>query len=510
MPAILLLAWALVLGLSRAQSSVENGALVRAETMRNAADNRLAIDLGALRTFATSSSLGTRDWDAARARAATVVGVNPGWKAVVVVRRSTGEVVMRTNPETEPAPAVSGAAAFDVVRDGPACPCVVLRERIASLPDHDLVALVDPAMFQPAALAAADDGRVAALVDREGRFVARSLDYPARVGLPATQYVRGAVRKGGEGVYRGRTYEGLENYTAYVTSDISNWSAHVAVNRQLIDSPRFWLFIVLVGGSLLALMAAGGVLTYGLIDLSARRRAEAQMLRLQKSEAIGQFASGVAHDFNNLLMVIIGNLERISADPKASRDIAGRADMALEAARRGSRLSTQLLGFARDGHAEAGAVDVVELLDDLSELIRQSVGAGVAVTIRADPHARMVLADQDQLELAMLNLALNARDAMKGQGALTVETAARGKWVEIAVEDTGPGVDGSARERLFEPFFTTKPEGEGTGLGLAQVLDMATRAGGDVRLEETPHGGARFVIVLPVARPGQMASAVTD
>ena len=510
MPAILLLAWALVLGLSRAQSAVENGALVRAETMRNAADNRRAGDLGALRTFATSSSLGARDWEAARARAAIVVGVNPGWKAVVVVHRSTGEVVMRTNPASEGAPAVSGAAPFDVLRDGPACPCVVLRERIAALPDHDLVALVDPAVFQPSALAAADDGRVTALVDQEGRFISRSLDYPARVGLPATQYVRGAVKRGGQGVYEGRTYEGLENYTAYVTSDISKWSAHVAVNRTLIDSPRFWLFIVLGGGSLLALMAAGGVLTYSLIDLGARRRAEAQMLRLQKSEAIGQFASGVAHDFNNLLMVIIGNLERITSDGKASPDVAGRAEMALEAARRGSRLSTQLLAFARDGHAEAGTVDVVELLDDLSELIQQSVGPGVTVTFRADPHARTVLADQDQLELAVLNLALNARDAMKGDGALTVETAARGKWVEIAVEDTGPGVDSAVRERLFEPFFTTKPEGQGTGLGLAQVLDMATRAGGDVRIEDAPHGGARFVIVLPVPRPGQTAAAVTD
>nr|WP_246347543.1 ATP-binding protein [Brevundimonas basaltis] len=234
------------------------------------------------------------------------------------------------------------------------------------------------------------------------------------------------------------------------------------------------------------------------------------MLRLQKSEAIGQFASGVAHDFNNLLTVVIGNLEQIRSDAQAAPDITRRAGMALEAAQRGARLSNQLLGFARDGHADAGPVDVIELLNDVSELVRQSVGGGVAVTVRADPHANLAHANRDQLELAILNLALNARDAMAGQGSLTVETSLQGRWVEIAVEDSGPGVPAEARGRLFDPFFTTKPEDQGTGLGLAQVQDMATRAGGDVRVEDAVGGGARFVIVLPVAGSGQTASAVTD
>ena len=498
LPAVLLLSWALVLGLSRAQSAVERGASARAETMRNAADNRLAVDLGAARTFATSSSLASGDWAAARDRADSVLQVNPGWKAILVVRRSTGEVRMQTGDRGEIGTNLARAGAFDVVRDGPACPCVVLRQPLTALPDHDLLVLIDPRVFQPSALAAADDGRVVALVDGDGRFVARSLDYEARVGLPATQYVREAVRKGGSGVYRGRTYEGLENYTAYETSDVSGWSAHVAVNRKLIDSPRFWLFVVLVGGSWLALMAAAGVIAYGLIDLGARRRADAQLQRLQKSEAIAQFASGVAHDFNNLLTVVISNLERIRADGGAGADVGRRAEMALEAAQRGARLSGQLLGFARDGHAGVGPVDIVDLLADVGELIRQSAGAGVVVSVRADPHARRARADRDQLELALLNLALNARDAMAGEGRLTIETAVVGRRVEIAVEDSGPGVPAAIRDRLFDPFFTTKPEGEGTGLGLAQVQGMATRAGGDVRIEDAAGGGARFVIELPL------------
>lgn len=477
--------------------------------MVNAADNRLAVDLGAVRTFSTAASLASQDWETSRRRAESVLRINPGWRAIVVARRSTGEPLMWTGTARRSGSSLAGQDNFDVVRDGPDCPCVVLRQRIHALPDHDLVALVDPAVFQPQTMKAAEDGRVVALVDGDGRFVTRSLDVSNRIGRPATPYVRSAVLRGGQGVYRGRTYEGLENYTAYVTSDFSGWSAHVAVNHKLIDSPRFWLFVVLVGGAWLALMAAGGVLVYSVVDLTARRRADEQMLRLQKSEAIGQFASGVAHDFNNLLTVVIGNLERIRSHPKAPQDIVRRAGSALEAAERGARLSAQLLGFARDGHGEIGLVDVVDLLDDVSELIRQSVGGNIDVLFRADPEVRTVLANRDQLELALLNLALNARDAMAGDGRMIIETSRKGRWVEIAVEDTGPGVPAAVRGRLFDPFFTTKPEGQGTGLGLAQVQAMATQAGGDVRVEDASCGGARFVIVLP-AGPDQAASAATD
>ncbi len=511
LPAILLLAWALILGLTRAQAGVEARALDDAESLIMAADDQLAVERSALRTFSTAEPLMRRDWRAATGRARSVIAVNPGWRAVLVVDERTGRVVVDTRVEDggAPRPAPTGAD-LEIARTGDGCPCVILRQPLPGTTDLGLIALIDPRDFQSMLMREVDEGAVIALVDRKGNFVARSLDFDNRVGTPATVYVRRAVAEGGNGVYRGRTYEGLENYSAYFTSVSSDWSAHVAVNNRLIDSPRFWLFIVLVGGALATLLAGGGVITYGLIDLAARRRSEQQMLRLQKSEAIGQFASGVAHDFNNLLTVIIGNLERIRSDPKVAPDTARRAEMALEAAERGARLSVQLLGFARDGHPEVGPVDIVDLLEDVSELLRQSVGNGVALAIRADPHAQTALAERDQLELAILNLALNACDAMEGQGGLTVETALNGRWIEIAVEDTGPGVPPAMRARMFDPFFTTKPEGQGTGLGLAQVQGMVTRAGGDVRVEDAPGGGARFVIVLPAAGPAQTASAVTD
>ncbi len=509
LPAILLLAWALILGLMRAQASVEERALNTAESLMMAAQNRLAVERSALRTFSTADSLERRDWRAAERRARSVMAVNPGWKAVLILDERTGRAVVDTRvPQNgAPLPPPSGTD-MEVGRTGDGCPCVILRQPVHDAPGYSLVALIDPADFQMLLMREVDPGVVIALVDRKGNFIGRSLDFESRVGTPATAYVRGAVAKGGNGLYRGRTYEGLENYSAYFTSDTGQWSAHVAVSNKLIDSPRFWLFIVLVGGALATLLAGGGVITYGLIDMAARRRSEEQMVRLQKSEAIGQFASGVAHDFNNLLTVVIANLERIRA-AGAGPDVSRRAKMALEAAQRGARLSNQLLSFAREGGARFEAINVTTLLDEVRDLLQQSIGTGVELDIDVAPDIGEVRANRDQLELALLNLSLNARDAMEGVGRLSIAARREGQRIRIEVSDTGPGVPPSARERLFEPFFTTKAVGSGTGLGLAQVAGAAAQAGGAVRLADS-ETGARFVMDLPAVGAGQTASAITD
>lgn len=497
LPAILLLAWALVLGLMRAQAGVEQRALDRATALIFAADGRLAVDRGALRALSTADSLARRDWRLAEQRARIVLGITPGWRALIVVEDRTGRIVMDT-PRDDPGarPALPPGRSLRVVRNGTGCPCVVIRQAIGAAPGYSLIALVDPREFQSILLSDLQTDATTAIVDPDGTFIARSLMFEQRVGTPATIFVRNAVAKGGRGIYRGRTYEGLENYTAYVTSDSSGWSAHVAVNRKLIDSPRFWLFIVLVGGALATLLAGGGVITYGLIDMAARRRAEEQLLRLQKSEAIGQFASGVAHDFNNLLTVVIANLERIRA-AGAGADVTRRAGMALQSAHRGARLSNQLLSFAREGGAQLEDFEVATLLNEISELLRQSIGSGIDLTINAAPDAGRVRANRDQLELALLNLSINARDAMGGEGRLTITARRVGRRIETEVSDTGPGVPADVRDRLFEPFFTTKPPGSGTGLGLAQVAGAAAQAGGSVRLADAPEPGAHFIIDLP-------------
>ena len=223
------------------------------------------------------------------------------------------------------------------------------------------------------------------------------------------------------------------------------------------------------------------------------------MFDRQRTEAIGQFASTVAHDFNNLLTVVLVNLERIQARAEA-QPIKQAAAHGLEAARRGSRLVNQLLAFARDGGAELTVVDVGSATRGMTDLLRQSAGGGVLLEVAADAEALPVTLNLDQFEVALVNLVINARDAMNGTGTITVRAEAAGEEAVITVTDTGPGIDEATRDRLFEAFFTTKAEQQGTGLGLAQVAGMAHQARGTVTVHNRPAGGAVFEIRLPLER----------
>lgn len=501
LPALILLAWTLTAGLLSATSRVENEALTTAAEIVTGADYELAVYKGVLRTYSTAASLADRDWATSSERAREVVELSPGLTALLVIENATGRVVMgpAQYASHEPRPElVSADMRPAVVRAGDGCPCVVVSHPIRRLPGHFVVGLVDPEVFQAVLMQSHKSGSVAALVDADGDFAGRSLDFRNRVGTPATTYVRQALTKGGQGLYRGRTHEGLENYSAYVTSPANGWSAHVAVSHTLIDSPRRWLFITLVGGALLALLAAAGIIAYAIRDLAARQRTDEQMLRLQKSEAIGGFASTLAHDFNNLLTVIIANLRRIQkAD--AGPDVSRRAGMALDAANRGAKLTDQLLCFARDGGGQIAPLDVAGLLNGVSELLRQSVGRGIALAITPPNSPVSIQGNRDQIEMALLNLAINARDAMGGRGRLDIAAQRLGDVVDISVTDNGPGIPPAVRDRLFEPFVTTKPAGAGTGLGLAQVATAVAQAGGTVRVESPRQSGASFVLSLPVA-----------
>ncbi len=501
LPALVLLAWTLSDGLLSATSRVENEAMTTAADIVTGADYELAIYKGVIRTYSTATSLADRDWDTSSERAREVAELSPGLTALLVIEDSTGRVLMGPAQYAArgPRPELLGADLTPaVIRDGDGCPCVVLRHPISRLPGHSVVGLVDPEVFQTVLMQSHKSGSVAALVDADGDFVGRSLDFQNRVGTPATTYVRQALAKGGRGLYRGRTHEGLENYSAYVTSAANGWSAHVAVKHTLLDSPRRYFFITIVGGAILALLAAAGIIAFAIRDFAARRRADEQMLRLQKSEAIGGFASTLAHDFNNLLTVIIANLQRIEkAD--AGPDVSRRAGMALEAANRGAKLTDQLLCFARDGGGQIAPLDVAGLLNGVSELLRQSVGGGIALAITPPTSPVSIVGNRDQMEMALLNLAINARDAMGARGRLDIDAQRLGDVVEISITDNGPGIPDAVRDRLFEPFVTTKPAGAGTGLGLAQVATAIAQAGGTVRVESPRQGGASFVLSLPVA-----------
>ncbi|GLQ53795.1 hybrid sensor histidine kinase/response regulator [Devosia nitrariae] len=255
-------------------------------------------------------------------------------------------------------------------------------------------------------------------------------------------------------------------------------------------------------------------------EIEQREKTEEQLVQSQKVEAIGQLTGGVAHDFNNLLMAILGNLEvlrrHVGNDERAVRLI----DSALEGARRGSSLTQRLLAFARRQELEVKRHDLVALISDLTPLMRQSVGAGIEVVVNPSPSPAPAEVDVNQIELALLNLVVNARDAMPEGGTITIEVGeaalgseppdlAPGSYVEIVVTDTGKGMDAQTLRRAVEPFFSTKGVGKGTGLGLSMIHGLVLQLGGALQLTSAPGEGTCARILLPCAADDNMAEAAT-
>jgi PAS domain S-box-containing protein len=246
-------------------------------------------------------------------------------------------------------------------------------------------------------------------------------------------------------------------------------------------------------------------------DVTEFKETEAALRQSQKMEAIGQITGGVAHDFNNLLMAVTANLEllrkRLPDDPTLQRYIDG----ALQGASRGVSLTQRLLAFARKQDLQSEPTDVASLLTNMKDLLERSVGPTIAIEYRLDTDVPRAQADPNQLELAVLNLVVNARDAMPAGGSIVVEAGMRtverplsdldaGRYVRIAVIDNGAGMDEETRLRAIEPFFSTKETGKGTGLGLSMVHGMAMQLSGALRLESTPGEGTRVEIWLPTAK----------
>ena len=251
-------------------------------------------------------------------------------------------------------------------------------------------------------------------------------------------------------------------------------------------------------------------------DITDRREADLKLAQSQKMEAIGQLTGGVAHDFNNLLTPIVGSLDllrrRHADDPRSERLIGG----ALQAAERAATLTQRLLAFARRQTLEPQAVDIGTLVDGMAELVRRSLGPTVEVVVDVPRHLPAARVDPNQLELALLNLAINARDAMPGGGRLTISASevvggeaaglAPGRYVRLVAADTGTGMDAATLARAIEPFFSTKGVGKGTGLGLSMVHGLAAQSGGTLTLESAPGRGTSIALWLPATgEPGAAA-----
>jgi PAS domain S-box-containing protein len=227
-------------------------------------------------------------------------------------------------------------------------------------------------------------------------------------------------------------------------------------------------------------------------------QAQDQLRQSQKMEALGQLTGGIAHDFNNLLTVILGGLDLI-AKQVGDEKLLRYATNALAAAERGAKLTGQLLAFSRVQRLEVKPTYVAPLIEEMRPLLRNVLGPGIAKRFDLDPHLMPVLADPTQLEVALLNLAINARDAMPEGGTLTISSRKRrisddpelepGTYIELSIADTGEGMAPEVAARAFDPFFTTKEIGKGTGLGLSMVYGMARQSGGAARIESEPGVG---------------------
>ena len=229
--------------------------------------------------------------------------------------------------------------------------------------------------------------------------------------------------------------------------------------------------------------------------------AEDQLRQAQKMEAVGQLTGGLAHDFNNLLTVIRGSVDLLRRPDLADARRARYLDAIGETADRAAKLTGQLLAFARRQALHAETFDARDAVDGLRTMIQTLVGPRVHLAVEADAAPCFVHCDRTQFDTAIVNVAVNARDAMMGHGTLSVRVASADGLVGVSIGDTGGGIEVAAIDQIFEPFFTTKAPGEGTGLGLSQVFGFAKQSGGEVTVSSPPGEGATFTLSLPAAAP---------
>lgn len=507
------------------KAEAEEYAAARAREIINRVDAEVSSDIRAMtalmqatRNMATIDN-GTPD----RGRSRLTQGLFPQWEGVLFWTRETGTTLFSTFPSEELPPIPEewagqlGTGAEPVVGgiervDGAPVAMLHLQE----LQDERQLVLslgLRPRVYQDILMSELPEGSIGAIVDRKGNFLARSVDYENRIGTPATEFVRAAVARGGSGLYRGRTYEGFTNLTAYHTSPLTGWSSHVAISDALVDRPGSLATLIGLAGGVTCLVLAGGLIFLVAQDNSRRLRSEQTLRNMQRMESIASLTGGVAHDFNNLLTVIIGNLQKLSRSgaDMSSEEARIAIDGALSSSRRAANLTRSLLAFSRQQALAPHVIDVNNFVTDAADLVRRTIGEAYDVRTNADPAAGRVRVDESQLGSALLNLAVNARDAMPDGGSITFGSKrvvldknagslelAPGVYTQISVADNGPGMPTEVEEKAFDPFFTTKEVGKGTGLGLSQVDGFMRQSGGAVELINKPGVGVTINLYLPV------------
>jgi two-component system NtrC family sensor kinase len=401
-----------------------------------------------------------------------------------------------------------------------------------------IVVSARPAYFSEFYRTVSEDRHFAAsLVRSDGSLLVRYPPLPASLVLPrASPFMRAIAGNSDRGLFWGRGetdgnerlygYQRIEGYPLYVAYGIprndvlASWLANL-VNYSLFAIPAS---LALFGMTLLAVrqiqrhaIASWRWRTTARRlrrEMNRRNLAEAELRQAQKMEALGQLTGGVAHDFNNLLTVLQGSLEMLSGRQQSAQ-LQARVDTALRTVERGERLTGQLLAFARRQPLTKATIDLNARLRSMAELLARTVGSDIAIHTDLTPNLWPVDADATQLELAVINLALNARDAMPGGGELNIRTFNRavpregvpeqpekvGDFVGLEISDTGDGMPAEVAARAFEPFFTTKEAGKGTGLGLSMVYGFARQSGGSASIGSEVGRGTTVTLLFPRGRP---------
>jgi two-component system NtrC family sensor kinase len=334
------------------------------------------------------------------------------------------------------------------------------------------------------------------------------------------------ARGGTDGIERFFGYQRIEGFPLYVAFGIPRQGVLASWRANLVD---YLLFAVPASAALfsMTLFAVRQLQRQRVAswrwqttarrlrrEIDRRARAESELRQAQKVEALGQLTGGVAHDFNNLLTVLQGCLEMLNGRQRDDQ-LQARVDMALRTIERGEKLTGQLLAFARRQPLRIDTVDLNTQLRRMTELLAQTVGTGIRINPDLAPDLWPAEADATQLELAVINLAINARDAMPEGGDLCIRTfnaalrpgaaldhvAKAGDFVGLEMSDTGTGMPPEVQTRAFEPFYTTKEPGRGTGLGLSMVYAFARQSGGSAAIRSEVGRGTTVTLLLPKGRP---------
>ncbi len=261
-----------------------------------------------------------------------------------------------------------------------------------------------------------------------------------------------------------------------------------------------------------------------MVDVTERRKLMERFSHTARMEAIGQLAGGIAHDFNNLLVGILGGADILRHDFPPHSPQASTLELIRRSARRASELTQQLLGFARRGRQRNEQADLHSVINDTVTLLSRTLGKSISIVVSLSAKNAVVMGDAGQLKQVIVNLALNARDAMPGGGEVTImthdlvlkqsldmtEELPPGRYVELVVRDNGAGIEADKLPRIFEPFFTTKPVGKGTGMGLAMIYGIVEEHGGRISVESTPGEGSAFAVLLPIADEPRLPQAPLD